>query len=122
MPNRKVPKSVTEIEMAASSKAINKTISELETLLEGDRISADCQLRDKLHKKLFDLLRSEARAWYKRGFKRGHQTCHNEGENVPINITRRMVIKAPYLSEKGESVILKSEIKKIKIKIKKKKV
>lgn len=111
---RNAPQDIAEIEKKASSKAIYKTISELDTLLEGDRISADGKLRDKLHKKLFDLLRSEARYWYRRGFKRGHQTSHREGEKVPKLISRKMRIYAPYLSKNGEAITLKSEIKKKK--------
>lgn len=114
MPNFKAYKSITDIERRASSKTLNKNISELTTLLEGNRITVVGGLRGTQQEKLFELLRQEARFWYKRGFKRGHQTSYREGEKVPIKITRRMRINAPYLDREGEPVTLKSDINKSK--------
>lgn len=110
----------SEVEKEASSKSINKTISELKALLEGERISAPSgSRRDELHKTLKDLLRYVAKRWYRRGFRRGHKTCYSEGANVPKIITKNMLIYAPYLTEKGETIKIKVESK-LKSKSKKK--
>ena len=107
----KADKSITDIEQRASSKTLNKTISELKALLDGNRIEVVRGLRGEQQEKLIELLRQEVRFWYRRGFKRGHQTSYREGEKV---IKRRMRMYAPYLAKDGEKITLKSDISKIK--------
>jgi hypothetical protein len=101
-----------EIETRGSSKSIIKTISEIDALLEGMRISptVDSPLREELHNKLYKLLSRVAESWFKQGFKRGHQTCRRKGAKVPQTISIPMRIRAPYLPEGGVSVNLKSTL------------
>lgn len=100
-----------EIEKAASSKAIKKTISEIEALLDGERVYPDGELRQKLHQKLYELLVTEVKFWYRRGFERGHKTCRKECAKVPKTIRRRMRLYTAYFPEKGTPVMLNSTLK-----------
>ena len=103
------------IEKKASSKSLNRTIKDLETLLERKRISTQSPKRQEMHDILFELLRSEARRWYQRGFHRGHETSQKIGKGVPKTISRRMRIRAPYIRKEGISIKLKSTIRRKKL-------
>ena len=53
-------RSVEQIEKEASSRSINKTVSELVRLAKGKRIPPAKNLRKKLHDMLYRLLREKA--------------------------------------------------------------
>lgn len=99
-------------EVVASSKSLNKTIKEIDSLIDNNPISADSQLRKKLHEKLYELLEQEAVHWYRKGFKRGHITCHNKRLDVPKKISQTMLIRRDaYIKKEGIEVELYSRIK-----------
>lgn len=107
---RKSHSTLSDLEKAASSKAINKTITEIEALLVGQALQPAKGLRAKLHTKLDELRRSEAKQWYRRGFRRGHETSAGFSKKVPKTITRKMRMKSLYFGQGGESILLKSKI------------
>lgn len=99
-------------EVVASSRSLNKTIKEIDSLIDNNPISTDSQLRKKLHEKLYELLEQEAVHWYRKGFKRGHITCHNVCSDVPKKITKTMRIRRDaYIKKDGIEVKLNSRIK-----------
>lgn len=102
----------SETEKRASSKTLEKTIGELDDLLNRKRISTTSCLRGALHKKLFELLERETVYWYRKGFRRGHETSRRCGKKVPREISRKMRLKAVYFPPAGVRVVLKSTEKK----------
>jgi len=103
-------KSIDDIEKEASSKSINKTITELRRLMKAKRISASGPLRKKLHGLLFRLLQEKAEFWYQRGFRRGHQSAHKKLKTVLLKLRRPMRMYAAFLPKKGKRIVLKSRI------------
>ena len=58
-----------------ASKALNKTIKEIDAFLKGAGVSPPtADLRNKLHRRLRDF----AQKWYRRGFNRGHLKSYTE--------------------------------------------
>ena len=65
-----------------------------------------------MHEKLYELLEQEAVHWYRKGFKRGHITCHNKRLDVPKKISQTMLIRRDaYIKKEGIEVELYSRIK-----------
>ncbi len=104
-------KLVEDVEKEASSRSINRTISEIIRLSQGKRISSVGQLRKKLHSVLFHLLNEKARFWYQLDFKRGHETARKKSKQVPLDSRRRIRMRAAFLPKDGERIVLKSKLK-----------
>jgi hypothetical protein len=103
--------SVFDAEQRGSSKSLQKTISEIDALLEGKQISADGDMRAELHAKIFKLLFREAIYWYKQGFKISHHNFRRHGIPVPLTISARVLLRGtPYFPENGVVVNLDSTL------------
>lgn len=100
-----------KIEKEASSKSILKTIREIETIIAGKPLSSRSQLRSKLHAKIYKLLRIKAMNWYRKGFKRGHETVAMQINKVPKTIKREMTMTGFYFGPQGKDILLRSRLK-----------
>ncbi|MCL4475628.1 MAG: hypothetical protein M1508_05320 [Nitrospirae bacterium] len=100
-----------DIEKAASSRTINKTIRDIEALMKGNPLSSSSDLRIKLHDKIYELLQSEAKYWYRRGFKRGHKTVARKFKNAPKDITAIICLRGGYFGRNQKLMVLSSKIK-----------
>lgn len=58
--------------MRGASASLNKTISELDSILDGLELSASGKLREQLRIKLLAVLNETAEDWLKHGFRGGH--------------------------------------------------
>lgn len=63
---------------AAASKAIHKTIEDVESLLDGLPLKDAGKLRTKLREVFIRGFNDVGKLWYKRGFNRGHREAHQE--------------------------------------------
>lgn len=61
---------------AGASASINKTLSEIEAILDGEDLEPSGELRTKLREKLLNSLEEVGQHWYKRGFNRGHREAY----------------------------------------------
>jgi hypothetical protein len=104
-------KTTEDIEKAASSRSINKTISEFNALIRNRRIHTDSVLRQRQHAVLYRLLRERTRWWYLRGFERGHEMARRESKSVPQQLKRAMRMRGVFLPKAGERIVLRSNLK-----------
>jgi hypothetical protein len=58
--------------VAGASASIIKTLKEIEAIFGGERLSPAGPKRKKLRTKLLATLIKSSKAWYRKGFKRGH--------------------------------------------------
>jgi len=91
--------------VAASSKSINKTIKDIDNLLEGKYLQPEGPMREELRQKLRDILVDTAKDWLEHGFKGGHIVAAKkfvEHEGVfPEKLSRSIEREFP-VRKKGE--------------------
>lgn len=95
-----------------ASKAINKTISELERILNGQDLGHAGALRKKLRKAIIKALEDTGCLWYKKGFNRGHHEAHREffvSKKVPKRL--KLDVERCFLPSTKTKVKLRSRIK-----------
>ena len=83
-------RSEEDLAAAAASKAIHKTIEDIELLLEGLPLKSAGKLRTKLRAALIAGFNDVGRLWYERGFNRGHREAYQEfrrTDAVPIKLS-----------------------------------
>jgi hypothetical protein len=61
-----------------ASASINKTIAEIDSILDGSDLPSEGKLREKLRAKLNEALTDSAVKWMKHGFKGGHNIAAKE--------------------------------------------
>jgi hypothetical protein len=94
---------------AAASASINKTLKEVEAILNGADLGPAGELRSKLRDTLVKSFERVGRKWYRRGFNRGHREAYqafSESRRVPD------VLEA----EKNRKIVDAGERRKIKLK------
>ena len=101
--------SLGTIEMRASSKTLNKSISELDSILDDGLPTTSQKLRKKYHDKLRDVIEEIALGWYETGFKRAHKTMLQDGDTKQRKLEKRMRIRAPYFRNGMIRITLKSK-------------
>lgn len=94
-------------EIEGATNSLNKTIREIDAFLAGhSQEPTSSALRDELHGKLADL----ARAWYAKGFNRGHRECRaafQDTGKVPKRL--RTKVKRELFTAKKRKIVLKSK-------------
>src|SRR5260221_11806865 len=100
--------SLGTIEMRASSKTLNKSISELDNILVDGLPTTSRKLRKKYHDKLRDVIAEIALDWYETGFKRAHKTLLEERDTKQRKLEKHMKIRAPYFRNGMIRITLKS--------------
>jgi len=63
---------VSEEFMRGASASLNKTMAEIDLILEGETLVTEGRLREKLRAKLLDAMTEVAVDWLKHGFAGGH--------------------------------------------------
>ncbi|SDG06603.1 MULTISPECIES: hypothetical protein [unclassified Duganella] len=103
--------------MRGASASLNKTISEIESILAGEKIEKSGKLRKKLREKLKEMLEEVAMDWVKHGFKGGHAVAARDfvetqafPRNIEITVTRQFPLRK--VSKKSRQLTLKSKIPK----------
>jgi len=97
---------------AGASKAIYKTISDIETLLDGDTLLRAGKLRSHLRKALIDGFDEVGQQWYKKGFNRGHKEAYKhylETKRVPRRL-RKEIRRKFVAASKSHPIKLSSRI------------
>ncbi len=101
-------------DVASSSSSINKTIKEIDTILDGADLKFEGPLREKLRKKIIKAMEVIGTEWYSRGFKRGHlvaakmakKTDGKVPKKISIDMSRKITKKS-----KARIIKLRSKIK-----------
>lgn len=100
--------------VAGASSSIMKTISEIEAILDGEKLKPSGPKRRTLRVKLKAALVKSAQSWYQRGFKRGHMESfrsYKSDRKFPLTITA--ALERAFLRNTMErSVHLKSTLSK----------
>lgn len=98
---------------SGASASINKTISDIEAILDGENLKFAGPKRKELRSQLMDALINASKKWYKKGFNRGHIESYREfltSKTVPrvleVNVQRE------FLPNSKKEVMLKSTVKK----------
>ena len=63
---------MTDEFMRGASSSLNKTMAELDAILDGNELTSAGKLREQLRIKLLDILNKTAEDWLKHGFRGGH--------------------------------------------------
>ncbi|MFK3871992.1 hypothetical protein [Pseudoalteromonas rhizosphaerae] len=97
---------------AAASASINKTLKEIEAILEGGNLPNAGELRSKLRATLIESFEGVGKQWYRRGFNRGHRESYSafkEKGKVPKSLklekSRKIVTSGSNLKIKLRSRI-----------------
>lgn len=100
---------------AAASASINKTLKEIDAILEGEKLSKAGKLRSKLRKTLIEALEDVGKTWYRRGFNRGHIEAFSAATSTGKIPKELKLEKKRKIIEAGSKVTIKlrSKIKKI---------
>lgn len=102
-----------DLAAAASSKAIHRTLEDLEALLEGQPLRGAGKLRTKLRQTLVEQFNDVGRLWYKRGFNRGHREAHQQFSSTgKVPTTLSSDVNRTFIAAGGKQEIkLRSRIK-----------
>ena len=104
--------------VAGASASINKTIDEIERILQGRKLSQGGVLRQQLRDALEEALVKSSKSWYKKGFNRGHKEsylAYKETETVPSVL--KIHVQREFIPKSKSKVVLKSTLPKSFMKI-----
>ena len=100
-----------------ASASINKTINDIENLLQGHELTEGGKLREKLREQLTSALESIAQEWLEHGFNGGHIVSAKRyartgtfPKSISINIKRKFPVRA--VGDKIKEIPLKSKLPK----------
>ncbi len=103
----------SEVEARGASKAINKTIKEIDAILAGEELIPVMGLRRKLRRDIYQALETLSERWYKRGFNRGHIESFERFDrtgSVPRKLTK--TVRREFVRNRGRSEVqLSSRVK-----------
>lgn len=99
--------------VAGASASIMKTISEIEDILNGEKLSGGGPKRETLRAKLQAALIKSSRSWYRKGFNRGHKECYRAlKENKHFPATLQVNVEREFIPNSLSTVVLKSTLTK----------
>ncbi len=99
--------------VAGASASIMKTISEIETILEGENLSHAGPKRAALRIKLQAAITKASKSWYKKGFNRGHKESYRAYKRTKrVPMTLHVNVEREFIPNSPSSVPLKSVLTK----------
>lgn len=100
-----------------ASASINKTIDDIERLLQGNELPKEGKLRQKLREQLTSALEVIAKEWLEHGFSGGHIVSAKRfaktgtfPKSISVNIKRKFPVRA--VGDKVVEIPLKSKLPK----------
>jgi hypothetical protein len=99
---------------AGASAAIAQTVKDIEKILSGENLKISNPKREALRKKIQAALIKSSRAWYKKGFNRGHKEAfraHKTHKRVPEML--EVEVEREFVPNTKRRVSLKSTLTKV---------
>ncbi|GLO51023.1 hypothetical protein D3C76_1354110 [compost metagenome] len=106
-------KVVRDDQVELHSQSIQKTLKEIDKLLDGSQLDKAGPLRKKLRDRILDAFDEVGKQWYRKGFNRGHRQAYeafSETDNVPRKL-KASKVRQFTPSSKHISVKLRSTLK-----------
>jgi hypothetical protein len=101
-----------KIKAAASTSSINKTLKDIDAILDGVRLPAGSGKREELRARIREALAETAVKWLREGFRGGHTTTARvtlDTGQIPLTLSRTIALQL-HTSDEPTKITVRSEL------------